>query len=71
MFNYRIIHIRRISSIPYPTPHSQIIEFGLSTSTRIFKTLIRILKIQIRNGPERRIIHTTFTAGVCTHAGPV
>jgi hypothetical protein len=30
-------------------------------SARIFKTLIYILKIRIRNDSERRIIYTTFT----------
>jgi hypothetical protein len=49
VFNYRIIHIRWISSIPYPTLHPHIIGFGLSTSARI------ILKIRIRCRSEQRL----------------
>jgi hypothetical protein len=57
----RIIHIRRILPIPYPTPYLHAIGFGLSISTWILEVLLRILKIRIRIGSVRTIIHTTFT----------
>jgi hypothetical protein len=61
-FNYRIIHIRRISLTPYPNPHPHTIGFELSTSAWASKALlhIRIIRIQIRIGSDAEIIHTTF-----------
>jgi hypothetical protein len=47
-FNYRIIHIRRISLTPYPNPRLHTIGFELSTSTWISKTLLHIRIIRIR-----------------------
>jgi hypothetical protein len=59
-FNYRIIHIRRISLTLYPNPHPHTIGFGLSTSAWISKTLLHIRIIRIRIGSDAEIIHTTF-----------
>jgi hypothetical protein len=59
-FNYRIIHIRRISLTPYPNLHQHTIGFGLSTSTWILKTLLHIHTIRILIGSDAEIIHTAF-----------
>jgi hypothetical protein len=59
-FNYRIIHIHRISLTPYPNPHPHTIGFGLFTSAWISKTLLHIRIIRIRIGSDAEIIHTTF-----------
>jgi hypothetical protein len=59
-FNYRIIHIRRISLTPYPNPHPHTIGFGLSTSAWISETLLHIHIIRIWIGSDAEIIHTTF-----------
>jgi hypothetical protein len=61
-FNYRIIHIRRISLTPnpHPHPHPHTIGFGLSTTAWISKTLLQIRIIRIRIGSDAEIIHTTF-----------
>jgi hypothetical protein len=52
-FNYRIIHIHRISLTPYPNLHPHTIGFGLSTSAWISKTLLHIRIIRIRIGSDR------------------
>jgi hypothetical protein len=59
-FNYRIIHIRRMSLTPNPHPHPHTIGFGLSTSAWISKNLLQIRIIRIRIGSNAEIIHTTF-----------
>jgi hypothetical protein len=51
-FNYRIIHIHRISLTPYHIPHPHTIGFGLSTSAWISKTLLNIRIIRIRIGSD-------------------
>jgi hypothetical protein len=59
-FNYRIIHIRRISLTPYPNPHPHTIGCGLSTFAWISNSLLHIHIIWIRIGSDAEIIQTTF-----------
>jgi hypothetical protein len=66
-FNYWIIYIRRILLTPYPNPHPHTIGFGLSTTTWISKTLLRIRIIQIRIGSDVEIIHTTLVPSVVSY----